>query len=47
MPMGEKLRRNNKGISGGGGGVPLNLRGSKMLNDAAMYVIYIYMYVSS
>ena len=32
----EKLRRNNKGISGGGGGSPVNLRGSKMLNDAAM-----------
>ena len=34
-----KLRRNNKGISGGGGGgggSPVNLRGSKMLNDAAM-----------
>ena len=44
--MGKKLRRNNKGISGGGGGggSPVNLRGSKMLNDVNIIYIYISLY---
>ena len=32
MQKPKQLRRNNEGISGGGGGPPVNLRGSKILS---------------